>query len=114
MECLGRQDDRARIHLTTQGKSMNGTHVLNIDLPSALYDAARKLAKERGISLTRLARDAIAAETRSFKAPEAAREPSGKIGNSLDEFIGVWSKDEEQEFLKSIEVFGQIDADMWK
>jgi antitoxin (DNA-binding transcriptional repressor) of toxin-antitoxin stability system len=37
----------------------------------------------------------------------------GVIGNSLDRFIGVWSEEEEAEFLKSIEVFEEIDESLW-
>ncbi len=35
------------------------------------------------------------------------------IGDGLDEFIGVWSKEEEQEFLDSIQIFEQIDESFW-
>lgn len=35
------------------------------------------------------------------------------IGNSLDRYIGVWSGEEAAEFLKSIEVFEQIDESFW-
>jgi prevent-host-death family protein len=51
--------------------------------------------------------------------PEAASRPStseplpGVIGNSLDRYIGVWSAEEEAEFLKSIEVFEEIDESLW-
>jgi hypothetical protein len=35
------------------------------------------------------------------------------IGNSLDRFIGIWSEEEAEEFLKAIEVFGEIDESLW-
>ena len=38
---------------------------------------------------------------------------SGVIGNSLDRFMGIWSEEEAAEFLKSIEVFEEIDEPMW-
>ena len=37
----------------------------------------------------------------------------GVIGNSLDRFFGVWSAEEAAEFLKSIEVFEEIDESLW-
>ncbi|PYQ55684.1 MAG: hypothetical protein DMF53_27585 [Acidobacteria bacterium] len=37
----------------------------------------------------------------------------GAIGNSLDRFIGIWSAEEEEEFLKAIEVFEEIDESLW-
>jgi antitoxin (DNA-binding transcriptional repressor) of toxin-antitoxin stability system len=51
--------------------------------------------------------------------PEAVERPSspepllGVIGTSLDRYIGVWSAEEEEEFLKSIEVFEEIDESLW-
>ena len=35
------------------------------------------------------------------------------IGNSLDRFMGEWSEEEATEFLKTIEVFEEIDESMW-
>jgi antitoxin (DNA-binding transcriptional repressor) of toxin-antitoxin stability system len=37
----------------------------------------------------------------------------GAIGNSLDRFIGIWSAEEEAEFLKAVEVFEEIDESLW-
>jgi hypothetical protein len=37
----------------------------------------------------------------------------GIIGNSLDRFMGTWSEEEAAEFLKSIEVFEEIDEPSW-
>ncbi len=38
---------------------------------------------------------------------------SGVIGNSLDRYIGIWSDEEAEEFLKAIEVFEEIDESLW-
>lgn len=35
------------------------------------------------------------------------------IGRSLDRFMGVWSTEEAAEFLKSVEVFEEIDESLW-
>lgn len=44
---------------------------------------------------------------------EEASAHRGAIGNSLDRFIGIWSAEEEAEFLKAIEVFEEIDESLW-
>ena len=46
-------------------------------------------------------------------AEELAEPNKEVIGNSLDAYIGVWSAEEEAEFLESIEVFEQIDESFW-
>ena len=35
------------------------------------------------------------------------------VGRTLDEFMGVWSEEEEREFLESMRALEQIDADLW-
>jgi antitoxin (DNA-binding transcriptional repressor) of toxin-antitoxin stability system len=35
------------------------------------------------------------------------------IGNSLDRYMGVWSAEEADEFLKAVEVFEEIDESLW-
>ena len=45
--------------------------------------------------------------------PAAAKNEPKVIGNSLDRFIGIWSAEEEAEFLKAIEVFDEIDESLW-
>jgi antitoxin (DNA-binding transcriptional repressor) of toxin-antitoxin stability system len=37
----------------------------------------------------------------------------GVIGNSLDHYMGIWSAEEADEFLKAIEVFEEIDESLW-
>jgi len=41
----------------------------------------------------------------------AARPPV--VGHSLDHLFGVWSEEEEADFLKAIEVFEEIDDSLW-
>lgn len=43
--------------------------------------------------------------------PSSAR--TGVIGNSLDHYMGLWSAEEANEFLKAIEVFEEIDESLW-
>jgi hypothetical protein len=69
----------------------------------------RELAAERQISLNR------AALTLMRKGAGLA-EPgkSGKgVGSALDSFIGVWSKEDEAEFLEALEPLEQIDPELW-
>jgi antitoxin (DNA-binding transcriptional repressor) of toxin-antitoxin stability system len=43
---------------------------------------------------------------------DASTQP-GVIGNSLDHYMGLWSAQEADEFLKAIEVFEEIDESLW-
>ncbi len=36
------------------------------------------------------------------------------IGSALDKFVGVWSEEEEREFLRSIEKIDQVDPELWE
>jgi antitoxin (DNA-binding transcriptional repressor) of toxin-antitoxin stability system len=39
--------------------------------------------------------------------------PPSVVGHSLDHLFGVWSAEEEAEFLKTLEVFEEIDDPLW-
>jgi hypothetical protein len=45
-------------------------------------------------------------------SPDASAK-SRVIGNSLDRYMGIWSDEEAEEFLKAIEVFEEIDESLW-
>ena len=75
-----------------------------------LRHAIEALAREQGISLNRAAvllmrRGAGLADERVHAAV---------VGDSLDEFIGSWSTDDEAELLSSIEGMEQIDHELWR
>jgi antitoxin (DNA-binding transcriptional repressor) of toxin-antitoxin stability system len=56
------------------------------------------------------------ARFRIVPVPEAAMDlpaQPGVIGNSLDHYMGIWSAEEAEEFLKAIEVFEEIDESLW-
>lgn len=53
------------------------------------------------------------AKFRIVPLPAEARVERKVIGNSLDRYIGVWSAEEEAEFLKTVEVFEDIDESLW-
>ncbi|MDH3746541.1 MAG: hypothetical protein OES47_15690 [Acidobacteriota bacterium] len=77
----------------------------------------RKLAGDLSISLNRAAlllmrRGAGLAPPVSPSAHGEQLE--GPIAGALDKFIGGWSKEEEEELLSAIEVFEQIDSDLWE
>ena len=47
-------------------------------------------------------------------ASQSTSERKGAVGSSLDEFFGVWTEEEEKEFLESIEDCERIDPEMWE
>lgn len=44
---------------------------------------------------------------------EATAVRANRVGDSLDEFIGVWSPAEQQEFNAATRVFEEIDETLW-
>lgn len=44
---------------------------------------------------------------------ETSPVPANRVGDSLDEFIGVWSAAEQQEFNATTRVFEEIDETLW-
>lgn len=44
---------------------------------------------------------------------EASSLPSNRVGASLEEFVGIWSPAEQQEFNAATRVFKEIDAGGW-
>ncbi len=68
-----------------------------------------RLARVEGLSLNKAA---LKLMRRGAGLDSAADRPD-VIGDELDDFIGVWSKDEERDFLDSIQVFEQIDESFW-
>jgi len=69
----------------------------------------RELAAERQISLNRAA---LALMRRGAGLSEPGK--SGReVGSALDSFIGVWSEEDEAEFLKALEPLEQIDPELW-
>lgn len=38
----------------------------------------------------------------------------GRVGEALDEFFGVWSEEDEAEFLESIKACEQVDEAFWE
>jgi len=53
------------------------------------------------------------AKFRIVPLPPEVRADRKVIGNSLDRYMGVWSAEEEAEFLKAVEVFEEIDESLW-
>ena len=68
------------------------------------------LARERGISLNKAA--VLLIRRGAGLDDDGAR--SKAIGDSLDEFIGTWTAEEEAEFLGTIEAMEQIDDELWR
>lgn len=68
------------------------------------------LARERGISLNRAAVLLI----RRGAGLDDDRPHAKVIGDSLDDFIGSWTAEDEAEFLGGIEAMEQIDDKLWR
>jgi hypothetical protein len=69
----------------------------------------RELARKHDTSLNRAA---LMLLRRGAGLEDPARS-AGRVGNSLDSFVGVWSEAEEREFLQSISALEQIDPELW-
>lgn len=77
-------------------------------------ELARRLesiASGRSISLNRAA--LLLMRRGAGLAPAAESRPQA-IGSALDKFVGVWSEEEEREFLRSIEKVDQVDPELWE
>ncbi len=79
------------------------------------------LARDRSISLNRAAlllmrRGAglagLSDHAADYSIDRSVVAPT--IGSALDGFIGVWSEDEEREFLRSIDDLDRVDSELWE
>ena len=77
---------------------------------SDLQHEIEALARERGISLNRAAVLLI----RRGAGLDDDRPHAKVIGDSLDDFIGSWTAEDEAEFLGSIGAMEQIDDELWR
>ncbi len=76
-----------------------------------------ELARDHSISLNRAAlllmrRGAGLAALSDHSEAHSVVAPT--IGSGLDGFVGVWSEDEEREFLRSIDDLDRIDSELWE
>ena len=78
-------------------------------LDEPLEQSLRELAIERGISLNRAA---LILMRRGAGLPELSQ-PTERVGSALDTFIGVWSAEDEAEFLAAIKPLARIDPHLW-
>ena len=69
-----------------------------------------EIARQQGISLNKAAIYLL--RKGADMVPD--RPEHDIVGDSLDEFIGVWSAEEEKEFLESIKACEQIDESFWR
>lgn len=69
----------------------------------------RELAAERQISLNRAALTLM----RRGAGLSELNKSDNEVGSALDSFIGVWSEEDEAEFLKALEPLEQIDPGLW-
>ena len=77
-------------------------------LDEALEHKLRALAQEKSISLNKAALLLM-----REGAGLTSTTKTHVVGNSLDEVIGTWTKEDEQTFLKTQAVFQTVDEDLW-
>lgn len=70
----------------------------------------RELARDRQISLNRAALLLLRRGAGLDREAGSGRE----VGDALESFVGVWSRDQEAELLEAVEPFQQIDAELWR
>jgi len=70
----------------------------------------KQLAEKEHLSLNKT----VLMLLRKVTGLEANSVPSNRVGASLEEFIGVWSPAEQQEFNAATRVFAEIDETLWK
>lgn len=74
-------------------------------VPENLSRALQKERKRRGTSLNQTTLDLLV---------QALGIGSSRYDNGLSKFSGTWSQEELAAFEKQIEVFEQIDSELWK
>ena len=74
-----------------------------------LTSQLKRLARREGLSLNKAALLLL----RRGAGLGAAQNQSDIVGDSLDQIIGTWSEEEEKDFLKTVQVFEQIDESLW-
>ena len=80
---------------------MATTHVLKVSLPETIYETARRMAAELGISLEQWARDAITVQTRNRVEPPGGAstddaypdDPAWKLLETAERIGGSGSSD---------------------
>ena len=75
-----------------------------------LAASIRQVAEREHISVEQAALKLL----RNGARLEVKPKPAGKIGNSLDEFIGTWTKEEAAEFDAAVAELRVIDEEMWR
>ena len=78
-----------------------------------LEERLRVIARERSLSLNRAALVLMRRGAGLESPPEPGRDTSS-VGSVLDRFVGVWSAEEEREFLRSLAGLEELDPELWK
>jgi hypothetical protein len=68
-----------------------------------------QLAERENLSLNKT----VLLLLRKVTGLEATAVRANRVGDSLDEFIGVWSPAEQQEFNAATRVFEELDETLW-
>lgn len=75
-----------------------------------LESRLERVARERGLSLNKAA---LLLMRRGAGLTDEGQEVE-TVGPSLDEFVGSWESQREREVLDAVEVFEQIDDELWR
>ncbi len=86
---------------------MNQLSIRGLD--KELARRLREVARERDISLNKAAILLL----RKGAGLDTTNRDTNVVGESLDELIGCWTAEDEEEFLRSIGAFEQIDEALW-
>ncbi len=88
---------------------MNKSQLTIRGFDDELASRLRRLAEERDISLNKAALVLM----RQGAGLGTPGDQPNVIGNSLDRFMGVWTKEEAAEFREATRDFDRIDEDLW-
>jgi hypothetical protein len=76
-----------------------------------LEQRLRKLAREENLSLNKAVLKLLNQAAGLNSTAKTSAIPV--VGSALDEFIGVWSGEEERRFDEAVEVFEAVDESLW-
>jgi hypothetical protein len=74
-----------------------------------LQHKLQQVAKREGLSLNKAALLLL----RRGAGLDQNKDQTEVIGNSLDDFIGSWSEEQERELLEAVQIFERIDDSFW-
>lgn len=86
--------------------------ILTLKLDSQLEQFLAQLAQQKELSLNETALSVLRQAANLPEKPKT--QENTPIGDKINEFVGIWTKEEAAEFRASIAFFDVIDEDLWK